>query len=60
MQTANTSNIPINDHLATKLTPIVMAGMLGLAVVFLTGFLNVESVHNAAHDTRHSASFPCH
>jgi cobalt transporter subunit CbtB len=24
------------------------------------GFAPVSAVHNAAHDTRHSAAFPCH
>ncbi|WP_205547668.1 CbtB domain-containing protein, partial [Pseudomonas carnis] len=23
-------------------------------------FSHIEAVHNAAHDTRHSAAFPCH
>jgi cobalt transporter subunit CbtB len=34
--------------------------LLGAALIFLTGFAPIEVVHNAAHDTRHSAAFPCH
>jgi cobalt transporter subunit CbtB len=34
--------------------------LLGLGLVFLTGFAYPEVIHNAAHDTRHSLSFPCH
>ncbi|HWM71774.1 MAG TPA: CbtB-domain containing protein [Steroidobacteraceae bacterium] len=33
---------------------------LGLGFVYLVGFAPVSAVHNAAHDTRHSAAFPCH
>jgi cobalt transporter subunit CbtB len=33
---------------------------LGLAVVFVVGFAGAETIHNAAHDTRHSLNFPCH
>ena len=32
----------------------------GLGLIFLTGFAYPEVIHNAAHDTRHSLSFPCH
>jgi cobalt transporter subunit CbtB len=34
--------------------------ILGLGFVYLVGFAPVSAVHNAAHDTRHSAAFPCH
>ena len=34
--------------------------MLGLAFVYFVGFAPISAVHNAAHDTRHSAAFPCH
>ncbi len=34
--------------------------LLGGAFIFLVGFANIDAVHNAAHDTRHSAAFPCH
>ena len=37
-----------------------IALLLGLGLVFLTGFAYPEIIHNAAHDTRHSLSFPCH
>lgn len=37
-----------------------IALLLGLGLVFLTGFAYPEAIHNAAHDTRHSLSFPCH
>jgi cobalt transporter subunit CbtB len=37
-----------------------LALFLGLGFIFLVGFAPVSAVHNAAHDTRHSAAFPCH
>ncbi|MGJ0424448.1 CbtB domain-containing protein [Methylocystis sp.] len=33
---------------------------LGFGLVWLAGFAYPESVHDAAHDTRHALSFPCH
>jgi cobalt transporter subunit CbtB len=32
----------------------------GLLCIFFVGFAPMVAVHNAAHDTRHSAAFPCH
>ena len=37
-----------------------VALLLGLGLIFLTGFAYPEVIHNAAHDTRHGLSFPCH
>ncbi|MCY1404800.1 cobalt transporter subunit CbtB (proposed) [compost metagenome] len=34
--------------------------LLGALLIFFAGFSHIEAVHNAAHDTRHSAAFPCH
>jgi cobalt transporter subunit CbtB len=34
--------------------------LLGALLVFLAGFAYSDTVHNAAHDTRHTLSFPCH
>lgn len=38
----------------------LMALIGGLALVFTTGFAHPDLLHNAAHDWRHSMSFPCH
>ena len=37
-----------------------VAAALGLVIVFAAGFAPSETMHNAAHDTRHSFAFPCH
>lgn len=34
--------------------------LLGLALLYVVGFAPLPAVHNAAHDTRHTAAFPCH
>ena len=59
--------------MATAIAPVVktadrsealraamVALLFGLGLIFLTGFAYSEVIHNAAHDTRHSLSFPCH
>jgi cobalt transporter subunit CbtB len=38
----------------------VLSLLLGIGFVYLVGFAPVSAVHNAAHDTRHTAAFPCH
>ncbi len=49
---------------ASRLTDRRLLGALslvvGLGFVFLVGFAPMSAVHNAAHDTRHTAAFPCH
>lgn len=39
---------------------IAAAAVLGLVMIYAAGFAPSASVHNAAHDGRHSHSFPCH
>ena len=46
--------------LTQRLTAAACASLLGASLVYFAGFSHIEAVHNAAHDTRHSAAFPCH
>lgn len=39
---------------------IAGALLLGIAILYGAGFASISAVHNAAHDMRHSAGFPCH
>ena len=39
---------------------LLVAFLIGVAMVFTVGFAHTEILHNAAHDTRHSLAFPCH
>jgi cobalt transporter subunit CbtB len=34
--------------------------LLGFGLIYLAGFAAPEIAHNAAHDSRHALSFPCH
>lgn len=43
-----------------QLIPALSALLLGCTLVLAVGFAPAESVHNAAHDTRHASGFPCH
>jgi len=38
----------------------VLAALLGSFLIWGVGFSHIDVFHNAAHDTRHSAGFPCH
>lgn len=39
---------------------VLGAAALGLVLVLGTGLAPSQLVHNAAHDARHAAAFPCH
>lgn len=39
---------------------VIFAALLGLFIVFGAGLAQPDILHNAAHDSRHSFSFPCH
>jgi cobalt transporter subunit CbtB len=43
-----------------RLVDAACAALLGIVLVYLAGFLPVETVHDGAHDARHSAALPCH
>jgi len=43
----------------TNFWSAVSAALLGLALLYGVGFAPA-AVHNAAHDARHAAAFPCH
>lgn len=45
---------------AEALKAALIAAVLGVGLVFLTGFAHTLVLHNGAHDTRHALSFPCH
>ena len=52
--------IPVVRGKTEALKAAFVAFTLGATLVFLTGFSHIDNVHNAAHDTRHAMSFPCH
>ena len=49
-----------SDALKDRILPSLLAGVLGMIILYGAGFSEMAQLHNAAHDGRHSASFPCH
>ena len=45
-----------------RITVAVLLILVGLVLIFTVGFAQGPGgfLHNAAHDTRHAATFPCH
>jgi cobalt transporter subunit CbtB len=46
--------------LSDRAVAIALAGILGFALIFLSGFAGPNLIHNAAHDFRHTNNTPCH
>jgi cobalt transporter subunit CbtB len=38
----------------------IAAILIGILFIGVTGFAPIEAIHDAAHNTRHVISFPCH
>ncbi len=53
-------NTQTSALLKDQILPAMLAGLLGLALLYAAGFAKTAQLHNAVHDGRHSASFPCH
>lgn len=45
---------------ATRAWPVFAAILLGAFIIYGVGFASPATLHNAAHDSRHSFAFPCH
>lgn len=45
---------------ADRAITAAVTGLLGLIMLLGVGFVQVQAVHDAAHDTRHAVGFPCH
>jgi len=43
-----------------RIAAITCLALFGLGLVYGIGFAHSHLLHNAAHDVRHSAGFPCH
>lgn len=57
---SHTDHISSSTTLGQRVAAALLASILGASLVWFAGFSHIEAVHNAAHDTRHSAAFPCH
>jgi cobalt transporter subunit CbtB len=38
----------------------ITAILFGILFIGVTGFAPLQAIHDAAHNTRHAVSFPCH
>lgn len=54
------TTISLSSARSTALVQIVAAMTLGVALIFASGFAQSQTLHDAAHDMRHSTGFPCH
>jgi cobalt transporter subunit CbtB len=45
---------------SSKVLPAVVSLLFGAFLVIGVGFAHSDTIHNAAHDSRHSFAFPCH
>jgi cobalt transporter subunit CbtB len=50
----------IDARTTAKSKAAALAFAIGLGLVYLAGFSQMASVHDAAHDSRHALAFPCH
>ena len=57
-QTQNLTNT--QSISASSTLQIFAASLIAIVVLYGVGFNEMDIAHNSAHDTRHSASFPCH
>ena len=51
---------PVQISALTRHWPALALLVFGVVMVYGVGFSVTPEVHNAAHDTRHAAGFPCH
>ncbi len=61
--TMTTNTAAVRTLAASKIETLkaaFVALIVGLCLVYGAGFANSEGVHDAAHDSRHALSFPCH
>ena len=55
-----TSIVGPNSTKASVAVPAAIAILFGVFLILGTGFSHSETIHNAAHDSRHAFAFPCH
>ena len=58
----NTLTTRMTDQagLSSRVVAAAVAVLLGSFILFGIGFAHSNTIHNAAHDSRHSFTFPCH
>ena len=55
-----TTNTQTAQAASNPLVAAILAAVLGLGIIMVTGHVQAEALHAAAHDVRHATGFPCH
>ncbi|PCI05564.1 MAG: cobalt transporter subunit CbtB [Hyphomicrobiales bacterium] len=55
---ANSLAIPAIDN--KLIATVAFAALFGSCLLYFVAFAHSDVLHNAAHDTRHSITAPCH
>jgi cobalt transporter subunit CbtB len=45
---------------SSRLTALFITFVLGIGILYVAGHAQSSTLHNAAHDARHTSGFPCH
>jgi len=56
----NTINQSAVRSVTSSLTQILFVALIGAVIVFASGLAQSQTLHDAAHDMRHTTGFPCH
>lgn len=54
------TTLSVSTARTTPLIQIIAAMAIGAVLVFAAGFAQSQTLHDAAHDIRHTTGFPCH
>lgn len=54
------STVSTQSITQANVLPALSSIVAGVLLIFAVGFSHISVAHNAAHDTRHAAAFPCH
>ncbi len=60
LSATNTRTVAVSGSRSSRLMAAFFAALLGASLLYGIGFAQSEVLHNAAHDSRHAAGFPCH
>ncbi|MER0237250.1 CbtB domain-containing protein [Fulvimarina sp. MAC8] len=60
MKLNSPSIISASGSKASELVSIALAAILGIGIIWTVGMAQAASLHDAAHDVRHTTGFPCH
>ncbi len=55
-----TQTSPVTGERSGALLQAALAVAVGALLLGIVGFVQIDAMHNAAHDTRHATGFPCH